>query len=61
MNDVCECPGHRYWQERKAEEDVVNEAGDDDVRDPHPFAVEVRRIGVGIAVMSAHIHSLFYC
>ena len=56
VNDVGKGPSHGDGQEGKTEEDVVNESDDDNVCHPHALAVEVRRVGIRLAMSHAHIH-----
>jgi len=58
MYDVRESPRHRDGEKRETEEDVVYERHNDHVRNPHALTVEVRRVGVWLAVSDTDIHIL---
>lgn len=56
MNEVGEGPDNRYAGEGNAEQDDVQEADAQDVRQPHSSAVHHSGVGVHLAVRRAHIH-----
>lgn len=56
MNEVGEGPDHGYAGKGNAEQDDVQEADAQDVRQPHSSAVHHSGIGVHLAVRRAHIH-----
>ncbi len=56
MNEVGEGPDHWYAGEGNAEQDDVQEADAQDVRQPHSPAVHHSGVGVHLAVRRAHVH-----
>lgn len=56
MDEVGESPDHGHAGEGNAEQDDVQEADAQDVRQPHPPAVHHSGVGVHLAVRRAHIH-----
>lgn len=58
MKNIGKCPSHCNREEWQTEEHIVEEGYHEDISDPHAFAVEVRRVGVGIAVCDSDIHCL---
>lgn len=56
VDEVGEGPDHRYADERDAEQDDVEEADPQDVREPHPPAVHHSSVGVHLAVRRPHVH-----
>lgn len=56
MNEVGEGPDNGYAGEGNAEQDDVQEADAQDVRQPHSSAVHHSGVGVHLAVRRAHIH-----
>lgn len=56
MNEVGEGPDHGYAGKGNAEQDDVQEADAQDVRQPHSSAVHHSGVGVHLAVRRAHIH-----
>lgn len=56
VDEVGESPDHRYAGEGDTEQDDMQEADAQDVRQPHPPAVHHSGVGVHLAVRCAHIH-----
>lgn len=56
MNEVGEGPDHGHAGKGNAEQDDVQEADAQDVRQPHPSAVHHSGVGVHLAVRRAHVH-----
>lgn len=56
MNEVGEGPDHGHAGEGDAEQDDVQEADAQDVRQPHSSAVHHSGVGVHLAVRRAHVH-----
>lgn len=56
MDEVGEGPDHRYADKGNAEQDDVQEADAQDVREPHSPAVHHSSVGVHLAVCRAHVH-----
>ncbi len=56
VNEVGEGPDHGHAGEGNAEQDDVQEADAQDVRQPHPSAVHHSGVGVDLAVRRAHVH-----
>lgn len=56
MNEVGEGPDDGHAGEGNAEQDDVQEADAQDVRQPHPSAVHHSGVGVHLAVRRAHVH-----
>lgn len=56
MNEVGEGPDHGHAGKGNAEQDDVQEADSQDVRQPHSSAVHHSGVGVNLAVRRAHVH-----
>lgn len=56
MDEVGEGPDHRYADKGNTEQDDVQEADAQDVREPHAPAVHHSSVGVHLAVRRAHVH-----
>lgn len=56
MDEIGEGPDHRYAGKGNAEQDYVQEADAQDVREPHSPAVHYPGVGVHLAVRRAHVH-----
>lgn len=56
VNEVGEGPDDGHAGEGNAEQDDVQEADAQDVRQPHPSAVHHSGVGVHLAVRRAHVH-----
>lgn len=56
VDEVGEGPDHRYADKGNAEQDDVQEADAQDVREPHSPAVHYSGVGVHLAMRRAHVH-----
>lgn len=56
VDEVGECPHHGHAGKGDAEQDDVQQADAQDVRQPHAAAVHHARVGVDLAVCRTHVH-----